>query len=145
MRADQFPEMTDMRGRIVGAVLAGLVMALPAHADDFGAAVMRQLQEQGFTEFDMTRTLLGRLRIVATGAAGQREIVLNPLTGEILRDLWLWRDDDGDGENGGRSSDRSGNGGDSGDSSGSGGDDDDGGDDSSGSGSGSGGDNGDDD
>lgn len=142
-----------MRARIVGAVLAGLVLAMPAHADDFGAAVMRQLQEQGFTEFDMTRTLLGRLRIVATGAAGQREIVLNPLTGEILRDLWLRRDDDGDGGNGGRSSDRSGNGGNSGDSSGSGGsgggddddDDDDSGDDSSGSDSGSGGDDSDDD
>ena len=97
-----------MRGRIIGAVLAGLVLAAPARAEGFADAVIRQLQMQGFTEFRVNTTLLGRTRILASGDVGKREIVLNPATGEILRDLWLLRNG-WDGLSG-----RSGNGGDSG-------------------------------
>lgn len=40
----------------------------------------------------MSRTLLGRTRFVATSDQYRREIILNPRTGEILRDLWLLLD-----------------------------------------------------
>ena len=99
-----------MRARIIGAVLAGLVLAAPAWAEGFADAIIRQLQAQGFTEFSTSRTLLGRTRIVASGAAGSREIVLNPATGEILRDLWLLQT--GEGGIFGLSGGASGNGGD---------------------------------
>lgn len=47
---------------------------------------MAQLTEQGFVEFEVSRTLLGRIRIVATNELYRREIVFHPVTGEILRD-----------------------------------------------------------
>ncbi len=66
---------------------AAFVLATPAHAD-FVTAVQRKLQSQGFTEISVSYTLLGRRRIVAHGKRGTREIILNPKTGEVLRDLW---------------------------------------------------------
>lgn len=63
------------------------VLATPAHAD-FVTAVQRKLQSQGFTEISISYTLLGRSRIIAHGKRGTREIILNPKTGEVLRDLW---------------------------------------------------------
>lgn len=128
-----------MRRRMIGTLIAALALGSPVRAADFADYVIRQLQAQGFTEFDTSTTLLGRTRIVASGDIGTREIVLNPVTGEILRDLWLLRGGDGsragDGRNGGRSSGRSGRSSD---------DDDDDDDDNSGPG-GSGSDDGDDD
>lgn len=50
-------------------------------------AVVAQLREQGYVAFEVSRTLLGRIRVVAlTAEGGQREIILSPATGEILRD-----------------------------------------------------------
>ena len=66
---------------------AAFVLATPAHAD-FVTAVQQKLQSQGFTEISVSYTLLGRSRIVARGKKGVREIILNPKTGEVLRDLW---------------------------------------------------------
>ena len=51
--------------------------------------VVTQLQQQGFIQFEVTRTLLGRIRIVAVSATHRREIVLVPETGVILRDYWV--------------------------------------------------------
>lgn len=65
----------------------GLGLALPAlaaYSDD----VVLQLAKQGYQAITVTTTWLGRVRIVATRDGGMREIVLNPRTGEILRDLW---------------------------------------------------------
>ena len=42
---------------------------------------------QSFTRIETEQTWLGRTRIVAEGSQGQREIIVNPNTGEILRDL----------------------------------------------------------
>lgn len=71
--------------------LAGLGVALiaanPALAASFEQAVVRQLKEQGYGHVVVEHTLLGRVRIVAQSSAGMREIVLNPRTGEILRDV----------------------------------------------------------
>jgi hypothetical protein len=50
-------------------------------------AVVQQLREQGYVEFEVTRTLLGRIRVVAVALDGtEREVVFNPATGEVLRD-----------------------------------------------------------
>lgn len=59
--------------------------AFAAYEDDIIAA----LRQQGYTDISVTTTWLGRIRITAIKNAGQREIVLNPRTGEILRDMWL--------------------------------------------------------
>ena len=58
-----------------------------AHAQSPADAVVQQLREQGYVEFEVTRTLLGRIQVIARAPDGeQREIVFNPATGEILRD-----------------------------------------------------------
>ncbi len=50
-------------------------------------SVVRQLRDQGYVEFTVSRTLLGRTRVLALDPdGGRREIVFNPATGEILRD-----------------------------------------------------------
>jgi hypothetical protein len=126
-------------------------------AKSFTDSVLDQLRNQGFDRISVKRTLLGRTQIIAQGKGGHREIILNPRTGEILRDLWisgtdgsdqndrLIKDqDDGKGRGRGRGEDDSRDSGDSGDDSGNsgkggdsgggddGGNDDDGGDDSDG-------------
>ncbi|MCE8539638.1 hypothetical protein KBY27_19435 [Ruegeria pomeroyi] len=50
--------------------------------------ITRQLRAQGYTSVEVSRTLLGRARIVARRPGEQREIIVNPRTGEILRDYW---------------------------------------------------------
>ncbi|NEX47875.1 hypothetical protein G3572_16820 [Rhodobacter sp. ETT8] len=100
-------------------------MGQPAFAKDFTQRVVEQLQEQGFASIVVERTLLGRTRILADSQRGRREIILNPRTGEILRDLWtvtsdgsggggLIRDDDAADDDSGRGRGR-GRGGDDGD------------------------------
>lgn len=71
--------------------LAVLCLSLPAFAETLEESVVRQLRAQGFTEFEVERTLLGRLKIEAKNATIEREIVINPTTGEILRDYWEYR------------------------------------------------------
>lgn len=69
----------------------GVALALPAVAgisDD----IVAQLAKQGYQDITVTKTWLGRVRIVATRDGGTREIVMNPRTGEILRDLWTGAD-----------------------------------------------------
>lgn len=63
--------------------------ALADHEDD----IIERLTEEGYDRIDVTRTLLGRVRIVAFKGRLQRELVLNPRTGEILRDIVTTRDD----------------------------------------------------
>ncbi len=62
-----------------------------AHADSkgdaLGAKVASQLKELGYSTVEVSRTFLGRIRVEATGSAGEREIIFNPRTGEILRDF----------------------------------------------------------
>lgn len=72
---------------------AGLVSATGAAAETYADLIVRQLVEQGYVNVVVEVTLLGRVRIRAEGEYGLREIILNPRTGEILRDLWF--DDDG--------------------------------------------------
>jgi hypothetical protein len=114
-------------------------------AASYADQVIAQLTKLGFSGISVEATWLGRIRIVGKRADGMREIVLNPRTGEILRDVWspvsgssarrLVIDDvedDGDHDNDGGGGDDGGD--DSGSDSGS--HDDGGSDDNSGSGSG---------
>jgi hypothetical protein len=75
------------RAFLAGVGLAGLT-ASPALAADPVTDIVAQLKRQGFERISTARTLLGRVRIVAERSDGQREIIVNPNTGEILRDLW---------------------------------------------------------
>lgn len=75
------------------AGLACLLAAGAGFAETPVDKVIRQLRNQGFAEIASTRTLLGRARVVAERGEYRREIILNPGSGEILRDIWL--DDNG--------------------------------------------------
>jgi len=55
---------------------------------DLQVQIVLQLVEQGFYEFEIHRTLLGRVRIVAISKDFWREIVFNPYNGELLRDYF---------------------------------------------------------
>lgn len=77
-----------MARRIFLALTAACtIAAMPAFADVTGD-VVAQLQSMGFSRVVVERTLLGRVKIEASGTDGNREIILNPRTGEILRDVF---------------------------------------------------------
>ena len=88
------------RKKFVGALVVGAMGAAPAMADVFSENIVQQLEQQGFKSISTERTWLGRTRIVAEGDDGQREIIVNPNTGEILRDLMLTSNAGGDGNGG---------------------------------------------
>ena len=74
-------------GLLIAALMAGVAMA-----SDFQASVLAQLRAQGFSDIHVETTWLGRLKITAQRRGAGREIVLNPRTGEILRDILSTRD-----------------------------------------------------
>lgn len=77
------------RGIRAGLGLAvAILLPASAHAQDLTAQIVEQLTRQGFEVVVQERTMLGRVRIGAERDGGFREIVFNPNTGEILRDLW---------------------------------------------------------
>lgn len=65
----------------------GVSAATVGAAATFEDAVVAQLRAQGYGQITSAHTLLGRVRIVAILGDTQREIILNPRTGEILRDV----------------------------------------------------------
>ncbi len=67
-----------------------LVAALSgtAQAETRVEAIARHLAEQGYHDIEIGRTFLGRARIEAEKNGMEREIIVNPRTGEILRDYW---------------------------------------------------------
>jgi hypothetical protein len=71
-------------------IVAGL-FGPPTHAATSEETIVNELREQGFTRVEIRRTLLGRTRIIATSPAYEREIVINPASGVILRDYWTVR------------------------------------------------------
>lgn len=75
-------------------VIFGLATALagPAFASDFQDEIVASLRAQGYAQITVEVTLLGRVKITAMKQSNLREIVINPRTGEILRDLWLAAD-----------------------------------------------------
>ncbi|MBV7408650.1 hypothetical protein [Maritimibacter sp. DP1N21-5] len=75
------------RRHFLTVLTAAAMITAPAKADAV-SDIMSQLREQGFTRIEVSRTLLGRTRILARSVQYRREIVLNDNTGEILRDYW---------------------------------------------------------
>lgn len=75
-------------------VIFGLAAAVasPCFASDFQDEIVASLRAQGYGQITVEVTLLGRVKITAVKLSNQREIVINPRTGEILRDLWLMAD-----------------------------------------------------
>ncbi|MFN3846654.1 MAG: hypothetical protein ACK4RZ_12675 [Paracoccaceae bacterium] len=69
--------------------LAAVCFGQAAFARSFADSVVAQLKKRGYRNISVGRTLLGRTRITAERNGGRREIILNPRTGEILRDLWI--------------------------------------------------------
>ena len=78
------------RRRFLTGLLATLLPGA-ALAQDVVGTVVSQLRSQGYDRISVSRTLLGRARVQARSASQQREIVINPVTGEILRDVWTTR------------------------------------------------------
>ncbi len=77
-----------MHRRLAFAVTVCAFLAPGTALANFQDDLVEWLQGQGYSEISVTRTLLGRTRIVATGSDGTRELILNPRTGEVLRDIW---------------------------------------------------------
>lgn len=72
----------------------GAISASVAVAASYQEAVIAQLRAQGYKKIVVETTLLGRVKISAAFKGGRREIILNPRTGEVLRDLWISPDGD---------------------------------------------------
>lgn len=79
-------------GHCVGGVFCVVFTASAAVAESFQSSVVAQLRGQGYREINVETTMLGRVRIVAARGGASREIILNPRTGEILRDVVLAAD-----------------------------------------------------
>lgn len=67
------------------ALLIALAAA-PALAEPMADSLTRQLSAQGYSQIVTRYTWLGRLHVAARRGNHLREIVVNPNTGEILRD-----------------------------------------------------------
>jgi hypothetical protein len=77
----------DRRTFLIALGAAGV--AGPVAADPLTDGIVAQLRRQGYGRIAVSRTLLGRVRIVGNSSSRRREIIVNPRTGEILRDYWL--------------------------------------------------------
>ncbi len=75
------------------------LVALPAVADTVKDRIIVELKEQGFQQITISRTFLGRTRIVAVSPGRQREVILNGSNGVVLRD-YLKETPEDDGDNG---------------------------------------------
>lgn len=75
---------------LIAAMLLSGTAALAQSAVD---QIVERLRAENYGEIRVQRTLLGRIRVTATGKSGDREIVLNPSTGAILRDYHSGRED----------------------------------------------------
>lgn len=80
-----------MKRVLIPLVISAGLLGAPAYAAATEDGIVAELRDQGFTRIEIRRTLLGRTRIVATSPAYEREIILNPSSGVILRDYWKVR------------------------------------------------------
>jgi hypothetical protein len=75
--------------RILPALVLALILSSAAPpaaagpAEDWAAL----LRAEGYAQIVVRRSLLGRIWIIATGPDGTREVVIDPFTGEVLRDF----------------------------------------------------------
>lgn len=76
-----------MLKRLILLLILSLAPTLAvADADSVRDRIVAVLREDGYVEIRINRTLLGRMRFVARRPDAQREIVVNPNSGVILRD-----------------------------------------------------------
>lgn len=85
-----------MTPRMIALSVALACTISPAWGSDLVTSVTRQLLKQGYSDISTSQTWLGRTRIIAIGDDSRREIIVNPRTGEILRDFWQDLDDSDD-------------------------------------------------
>lgn len=85
------------RRKFLIAASAALIAAPGGAQADPVEQVVAQLRAQGYSDIIVSRTLLGRARIVARDGTLRREVILNRATGEILRDFWEPDDEGGRG------------------------------------------------
>ena len=82
--------MGGLKGNAMKKLLLGLsvlaALASAVWARTVEEQVLASLEGQGYVIVEHGYTFLGRLRIVAENGLYHREIVVNPGTGEILRD-----------------------------------------------------------
>lgn len=82
--------MARPKAILLATALVAVFALHPALARADGTALVQrveqELRQQGFTAMSVSRTWLGRTRIEARSRTEHREIVINPYTGEILRD-----------------------------------------------------------
>ncbi|MEM9579626.1 MAG: hypothetical protein AAF891_02985 [Pseudomonadota bacterium] len=76
-----------MVSRLYLALVLTLAASTPLTAQSVAEDIAAQLRAQGYEQVQMSRTWLGRLRFLATTGLQTREIIVNPRTGEILRDF----------------------------------------------------------
>lgn len=79
------------RLRLILAAIAFVALPVQAALADYVQDLVAVLEDQGYREVSVERTLLGRTRILAVGKNGTRELILNARTGEVLRDIWIDR------------------------------------------------------
>jgi len=73
----------------VMVLATALPAAAPVFANPISDAVVLRLQQQGYDTIDVRRTLLGRIHITATNQDYRRELVVHPITGQVMRDRWV--------------------------------------------------------
>ncbi|QIK41864.1 hypothetical protein [Pontivivens nitratireducens] len=73
--------------RFIFALLFTLFTVPVAAQTDVVAGLVEELKADGYVVLDQRGTLLGRTQIVVRRDDEIREIVINPNSGEILRDL----------------------------------------------------------
>lgn len=81
-----------MRRLLSLALIAAVGLASPGFAQSLEERVIAELQRDGYCRINRTRTLLGRVRIIGLKPFYLREVVINPSTSEILRDIVLKSD-----------------------------------------------------
>lgn len=73
---------------LITAVCFSLMAAGNVFAQSYVDDVVSQLRLLGYSEVSVSKTWLRRTRIIAQSSNGTREIIIDPRTGEILRDLF---------------------------------------------------------
>ncbi len=72
--------------RIALALLLGTSAAMAETKSQLTEPIVSRLQEEGYVVVQIKRTWLGRILIISQNGEFLREVVINPHTGEILRD-----------------------------------------------------------
>jgi hypothetical protein len=56
-------------------------------APDYARQVVQQLSRQGYDQIEVRRSLLGKMIVTGSRPGQEREVVIDPRSGELLRDL----------------------------------------------------------